>query len=428
MRNTNPQRLAWITLVGGLVIFCLLCAGTVIFARWLLFESPTDLSVMLHVGRGTVGVAEPDSSGEKAVRGSEGVSAGSTLRTDNDSQGYLEVSDPYSGTVIATVMLRGNSAIRLKSANRPRFSLSENAYVVRLDGASGRLDVWVNDDLDREIRLEIKGPLGITRIDQGGRLTISSTTDNMVVTVQEGNATLVTDEHQAQHLASNTEGTIQLGNRAIQVGPGPVELVLNSRFDEGGPVGWGCSNDLSGMDPNAPVGEYTFPTVDGRSTTHLTRLQPNPGHGETGCVQYLADREQGLDITRYESLQLRVTMQVHHQSLSACGIAGSECPVMIYMQYLDTNGNRFDWYHGFYAELRPNEAARKICDSCLEEHEFINKDAWYTYESGNLFTDLPEDRRPGSIILIEFYASGHQYEVMLDEVALLASPARDAQP
>jgi hypothetical protein len=35
--------------------------------------------------------------------------------------------------------------------------------------------------------------------------------------------------------------------------------------------------------------------------------------------------------------------------------------------------------------------------------------------------DLPENIRPGWIISIQFYASGHQYDVMLSEVSLLGT-------
>ncbi len=83
-------------------------------------------------------------------------------------------------------------------------------------------------------------------------------------------------------------------------------------------------------------------------------------------------------------------MRVQHQSLSACGIAGSECPVMLKLTYVDQDGNDRVWYHGFYTDYSPAAGGRRICDSCWEPHEQINKDAWYTYESGNLFTDWPE--------------------------------------
>jgi hypothetical protein len=151
---SNPQRLAWITMLGALAIFCLLCISTIIFARWLVFESPTELNVTLHVGRGTVGLAEPDTTDEKAVRDRASVGSNNTLSTDNVSQGYLAFADPYSHKIIATATLLNDSTVTLKSASRPRFSLSDKSYTIRLK--------------DREIRLDIDSPLGVTRIGEGG--------------------------------------------------------------------------------------------------------------------------------------------------------------------------------------------------------------------------------------------------------------------
>ncbi len=48
-------------MLSALVIFCLLCVSVFVFARWLVFELPTELKVTINVGRGTVGLAEPDS-------------------------------------------------------------------------------------------------------------------------------------------------------------------------------------------------------------------------------------------------------------------------------------------------------------------------------------------------------------------------------
>jgi hypothetical protein len=423
MRQINPQRLAWFTMLGALLVFFLLCISLVIFARWLVFESPTNLNVTLYVGKGTVGLAEPDASDQKAIRAPTEIGNNDVVSTDSESQGYVAFSDPYSGQIIATATLHGNSAVTVAGANRPRFSLSENAYVIRLTNIDGKIDTWVRAGLEREVRVVIEGALGTTRIGEAGLYLVTSTPNHLAVTAREGSATLISAGNQAQHISESFVGTVRPDDLTVQITPGPVDIIANSSFDQQGaewPVGWRCASDLSGSDPNAPIGEYNFPIAEGHSTIHIQRMQPNPGHGETGCVQFLADPVQGLDVSQYDSLHWRVTMRVHYQSLSACGTLGSECPVMLYMKYRDQYDQVRDWYHGFFAVLRPNEG-RTICDSCFEPHEQINRDAWYTYESGNLFTDIIADLRPRAIIQVEFYASGHQFEVHLDEVALIAT-------
>jgi hypothetical protein len=85
MLNSNPQRLAWITMLGALAIFCLLCISTIIFARWLVFESPTQLNVTLHVGRATVGW--PNRTPTKKRSSIVSVGHNDRLITDITSQG-----------------------------------------------------------------------------------------------------------------------------------------------------------------------------------------------------------------------------------------------------------------------------------------------------------------------------------------------------
>ena len=408
-------------MLGGLVFFCLLCAGVFVSARWVVFESPTQLTVTLRVSKGTVGLAEPDSD-EKAVRGVASVGSGDTLRTDNISQGYLAFSDPYSGEMIATVMLRTDSAATLRAGSRPRFSLSANPYAIRLTEVTGRVEVWVNAGLERDIRLEIKSPLGTTHIEGAGNFLIDSSPAALTVVARAGNAILIGAGGAAQHLAMTTQGMIRRGDPAITVGPGPIDLLPNSTFGQNKEWAneWICGHFPDAGFPNAPGANINYPTIDGRSTIHFERLTPNPGPAKTGCFQTFGETTQGLDVREYAALRLRVTMRAHYQSLSACGDKGSECPAMLHMTYTDQDGNPREWYHGFYAQYTPNLGLR-TCDSCREEHEWINKDAWYTYESGDLFTELPADLRPGWINELEFYASGHEYDAVFSEVALVAT-------
>ena len=434
MLTKNPQRLAWITILGGLVLFFALCLGTVALVRWIVFESPTPLNVTVHVGKGTVGLLEPESADEKAVRSSATLNPSERLSTDNLSQGYLAFSDPYSGDIVATVTLRGDSRATLRRANRPRFSLNDNPYEIRLENVIGGLEVWVSDGLERPIELEIETALGTTRITQKGNVLLHVTSDRLTVIARDGDATLTALSGEQVRLVSATTALVQQSTPTITVRQGPIDLLPYSTFGTAWPKEWICAHQPDPGFPNAPGGDFDYGVADGRSMIHIWRTQSGPTPAKTGCYQELGERNgdetanndeaaspPGLDITQYAEVRLRVTMLVHHQSLSACGIAGSECPVMLRMDYLDQYGNPRVWYHGFYAEYRPNENGRRTCASCWEPHEQINKDAWYTYESGDLLNDWPEDLRPGAIQRIEFYASGHEYDVMLNEVALIAS-------
>ncbi|MBN1564827.1 MAG: hypothetical protein JXA10_13350 [Anaerolineae bacterium] len=425
MLRSNPQRVAWMTVVGALAVFCVMCLGTYTLAHWVVYESPIQLNVVLHVGKGTVGLAEPGND-EKAERGTAPVARNDVLRTDSVSQGYLAFSDPYSGDVIATVMMHSDSQTKLRTASRPRFSWSDNPYVIRLADVTGPVEVWVASGVDREIRLEIISPLGTLHIEEAGNYLLDITPDSITVTPRVGSATLISATGQAQHLTEPSAGLIQQSEPDISMIDGPLELLSNWNFAKGDdwPVEWRCTDEYSADYQDVPPANLDFTTFDGRDVIHIERMQPNPGAHKTRCIQVLGGPD-GLDVRDYDSVRLRVTMQVHHQSLSACGIAGTECPVMLQISYVSENGESRRWIHGFYANYEPSLGGEKNCAECWGDHEFINKDAWYTYESGNLFTILPEGWRPSAITEIHFFAGGHQYDVMLSEVALLAEHPTD---
>lgn len=417
---SNPHRLAWVTMISGLAIFCLFCVGSVVFARWLLFESPTQLSVLLHVSRNTISLARPDTSDESAVKDIAQVGRQHRLSTDSLSQGYLSFADPYSGDELATVTILDTSVVTMENATRPRFSISENPYAIQLSGANGRFEIWLREGIEREVRLDVAGPLGVIRISDGGTYLLESTPAHLRITSRQGGATLIANDHRTQHVAGGTEALLSAGDPAIKVGPAPIDLLADSQFDQASaidwPVGWSCTWRPSADAPNAPAGESRFTREDGRSVLQLSRLAPSLDPGDVACMQPLGDPRTGLEVAPYTGLKLRVKMMVDYQYLSGCGQAGTECPVMLHMEYRDRNGIKRDWYHGFYVEFTPNVGGLTICDSCYEYHERITKGAWYTYEA-----DLIEKLRPGSIISVEFYASGHRFEVFVDEVSLLAT-------
>lgn len=431
MLSKNPQRWAWITLLSGLGVFVVLCIGSVLLARWLVFESPTAMAVRLHVGQGTVALLAPDSSGEQAVRSNAEVERGVRLSTDNLSQGYLSFSDPYSSVVIAMVMLRSDSVATLGDASRPRFNLSDNPYVINLRDASGALEVWVNGSVERPVELNLRTAFGLVRFTSRGNFLIRTTPTTLNVTARDGMAELRSPTGNVQTLTPPATGTIQQGSGEILVGEGPIDLLPYATFETDWPKDWICAHQPDPKFPNAPGGDVDYTSSGGRSTIRLWRLNTGPTPAKTGCYQDLTHRAAnagttagdtpGLDIRQYASVRLRVTMQVLHQSLDICGILGTECPVMLHISYIDRDGNSREWYHGFYASSPPGATYPRTCDQCLQPHELINKGAWYTYESGNLVTDWPEDLRPGTIKQIEFYASGHEYDVLLGEVALLAT-------
>jgi hypothetical protein len=192
-------------------------------------------------------------------------------------------------------------------------------------------------------------------------------------------------------------------------------LIMNSDFAQDFETGWDFYNDRE------PPGTAYNAVFDGRPVAVIDRSQENwpnlrLGHGETGLVQFL-----DTDISDHDYLELRATFYVQEQSLSTCGVAGSECPMMVRMVYDDINGTEQVYIHGFYANHDPAQGWPLACATCRTDHERIALNSWYTFESGNLMALLPSELRPARVRQVSFYASGHAYKIYVSEIALLVA-------
>ncbi|MFQ3672717.1 MAG: hypothetical protein SNJ83_03875, partial [Aggregatilineales bacterium] len=97
---------------------------------------------------------------------------------------------------------------------------------------------------------------------------------------------------------------------------------------------------------------------------------------------------------------------------------GSECPLMLRVNYIDVNGSERAWFQGFYTMSNPALGYPPRCESCTQDHLQINPRVLYTYRTGNLFATIPASARPVRITSVEFYASGHQYDVLVNEIGM----------
>jgi hypothetical protein len=247
------------------------------------------------------------------------------------------------------------------------------------------------------------------------------------------------------------------------------------------PSSWACANQV--QDQNEPTGTWSRERVDQRVALHMSRLS-QPGklisHAETGCEFWFKAQDTGdltagpapaspstatptpvptaleateqamaaataaagesgttvplgavansddetnpvgWDVTGYKSLSIRMKMKINFQDVNTCGFQGTECPVMILVDYYAANDPQVRvWRQGFYAVRPPDDTSLQRCDTCPHDHEQINPGSWYIYNSNDLFQEFLADKKPVSIVRIRVYSSGHQYDVVLADLAVL---------
>ncbi len=414
----NTQLVAWATLLIAFILFCGLCVGSMHLVQYVLFDWRIDLEMSVHVSRGTIGIQTPGELGERGYRALTTINSQDMISTDESAQGHLTFRDTYdTAVVVATVEMFPDSSLRLEHATRPRF-LGDKPFSILLTEVSGDFQVVVSSRLERDVRVEVEANGYKVRIDSGGSYEITSTVDLMRVTVRRGEALIIDDSNRAQLVKHDQIGEANMDG--VFVLPAPMtNLVANSQFEDAGagvPVRWGCNSKNS--DATEPLGSYEGTFFQDRPVLHIQRLAENPlGHGETSCEQRIDQ-----DVGQYERIVIRATMYLDYHSLNGCGVAASECPLMLKVRFR----NRLDdtpreWTLGFYVDYDERIGFPIRCNGCTQDHQHVNGKSWFTFESENLVSDVPElvDLNPVRIESIKIDAQGHQYEVYVGEVSII---------
>lgn len=433
-RPMDMQRVAWFVLISSFLLFCstsLIFSGGIFY---FLFHSSVPMLTEIQVGRGTAGLIEADFS-QQVIRDAEPfalVERDSRISTDAQSQAVLSFHLDYDSNapVLATITLENNTSLQFSQATRPRFSWTEGRYLINLSQFTGELDVFISREIDRDFRLRIYTDTGASvRISDAGRYSIQYDGSKLVLNTREGRGLLFAPQDSQWKLVSKGEESAYLKSRDIMITAIPSNNLLeNSLFSfpqtssnsqQILPSGWGCSPTADAP----PIGNFLPDLWQGRPAIRLLRANGANTHGQTKCFQGFGAA--GYEITDLNYLEIQTTFLINYQSLSSCGVDGSECPMMLLLYYLDENGNEQEWHQGFYAR-RDSQATYPqplTCTTCyqrFQEHIRIGERVWYTYESGNLLTQFTTRNVPHRITRLEFYASGHEYDIYVSDVSLLA--------
>ncbi len=233
-RSLHQQRVAWIILIIAFAMSCVLCISTGLGMRYFLLDSTVSLQGILTVGRGTAGLTSTDLI-EQAVRFSREISNSSVISTDRQSQATISFYDPQQlGKLVATVIVRSDTALDLVAMTRPRFEVSGLGYEIALSDVSGRLKVIIPNDLDRSMRVTVESEAGnwMTLTDSGEYfIDVSPGLESL--TNYGGSAALVSsDGATTQYVADRQRGLFIPRSGEVYVVPAPVSLIEHPEFTE----------------------------------------------------------------------------------------------------------------------------------------------------------------------------------------------------
>lgn len=404
----NPQRLAWTVLLVSLFTCLVLAVAVPLTVSSFVNDSIDTVEMTLDVQQGTVlvsreGAAEP--IGVTTLLNN--LAEASSIRADENGQALLTIRSPRDKAILQTVSIYGNTDLDIRQARAPRFQQSTRPYQIDLKVNRGRVSTNVANGNGRPIETMLITPQATTNL-QEGSYSFDVNNDETQVTVREGLAN-VSAQGSMQTLNPQQRTVVKLNSRPSGILSPERNLVTNGNFRLPLDGTWEVYNDL--QNTNELSGTVTIETVGGQRSAVFDRT--GAFHAETGIRQNINNR----DVRDFRSLRLHFVVRVSAQDVPVCGQAGSECPLMVRVDYKDENGTDSRFYQGFYAEpdrngVNPNY---NTSSGSRNEHRRIVPNVAYTYDSENLMETL----KPQQITAIWFYASGHSYHSSVAEVELL---------
>lgn len=415
--NGRRQRLAWFILLGSFFL-CVATAVAVPLSVSAWVQGATrPLTINVQANQGTVGVLASDTGTGAIFAGdpAQPLDPGETILTNATDTALVIFAVPEGEPVLARLQVYGNSSVTVVEATAPRFSTNAGAGSLALGLTTGRILLTILPAPEPwPLLVEVNTPQGIVKLDQPGQYSVIASNVDTQVAVLQGQAEV-----------AGAESSLVLGGDQRAILPtdgsptGPLDsernLIANGDFNAGTAqwVEMASNVELADQPPVA----VTI-TQDGEEQV-LTFYREGIGHADVGLRQLI-----NQDLTDYESLRLAVTMRVRNQSLGVCGQQGSECPLIIRIEYVDANGVSQTWQQGFYAIGEVGEDTPDICITCAppyNEHLRLPFDQLVFYESDNLLEQLAlENILPRQIKVITLVSSGHTFHTEVLDVALMA--------
>jgi hypothetical protein len=122
---------------------------------------------------------------------------------------------------------------------------------------------------------------------------------------------------------------------------------------------------------------------------------------------------------------LNLDVFIAQQDVRNCGVVGTECPLMVKINYVDVGGGDREWLQGFYYYYDSNPAlGLTFCASCAVRFEHLQwpQAKWQVHNSANLLEVFAEAGTPAARIRsITIYGEGHSFNSMVTDVQLLAA-------
>lgn len=405
----NPERLAWIVLLGSFTLFVILAITIPLSVRYVMRYATMSQEARLEPTLGTLHYYSSPAAEAVAVNSiKEGIVEGSKIvAAEESTQGSLAFIADGTNTVLGSVQLYAGATLEVLRVRRPMFASSPEPYSVRLHLAKGQARIFSNsEEIDvRPLRVDLETPHGVIALDAGS-YQVSVNEEQTEVTVRSGRAVLSHPNKGSITINAEQSAWMTVSDFAHEPESAARNLLRNGDFSEPELDAWQTNIIAKDVTP----GIVKVDEGDGRWVALFFRDGEDNVPTEVGITQIVEK-----DVNVYDELSIQLDVKLLHQSLPGAGYLSTEFPLRVEITYTDIYGKVLTWGHGFYYRDPENENWQ------IRDGEKIPPYLWYTYRSPNLIEELAnEGTRPARINSVRIYASGWNYQSMVSEVYLVA--------
>jgi hypothetical protein len=412
------ERLAWGVLVASFAVWlAVLIAAPVLAARYIQ-EARRPMVLAVQADEGTVGLSDARGRLPALLAGESPqlVEGQAGILTNPTDTALVRAFTPDNSEILTRIVIYGGASVDIVEAESPRFRWSEAASSLVLDVSAGRIRINLPPRNGHALEMRINTPQGgAVALRDPGQYTVDVSNLETWVMVQEGKAETISAEQTL--ILQSAEGAV-LREDSVPEGPtsNSRNLVFNGDYNQDA-AGWDAAVwEIQRGDQNAGITSVI--SQQGERVLRLHRV----GEGWAGTQVKQTINQNVLDL---ESLHVLVTLQVLSQSLEVCGQLGSECPLMVVIQYEDVYGAAREWQQGFYAFGTPIPGyTPDYCTTCaapFNTHVHVPLGELRSWESENLLEKLAqENRQPRRITALVLKAQGHTFDTHVFDVAVIA--------
>lgn len=420
MVKHSPERMAWSVLLASLCLCCALAVGVPAAATSYVNRAsyPASILVKLQAGRTNV-FSPPITEADARVVGQEGriIDEGATVIVGSDipSQALLTIRENESvSSTLISMQLYSGARVRVERARIPRYSISNAPADVLISILAGRVQIQNENRSPRALKLIAHSDEITATLDYGAYSFEVSPNDTSLF-VRSGTASITSAARTETFNIEANQRTIVRKGEGIVSGlfAPPRDLIRNGHFQTRLERDWETTADL--YVTNDVTGTARILGTGANTALLLSRPGVGLNWGRTGIKQMINENVSGRS-----SLQLRLNFTILYQELKVCGGQGSECPLMVRINYRNRDGGTTDWTQGFYADGTPRmpDLPDFIVQSAepRTKHIATRLGVDEPYESPNLMTTIKDIEY---VNYIQLYAEGHGLQTQINSVELL---------